>query len=32
MGVHYVNGSLVDGKIQVRHPEALVYRFTATAT
>jgi DNA primase len=28
MGVHYANGSLVDGKIQVRHPEALVYRFT----
>jgi hypothetical protein len=28
MGVHYVNGSLVDGKIRVRHPEALVYRFT----
>ena len=28
MGVHYVNGSLVDGKIEVRHPEALVYRFT----
>jgi hypothetical protein len=28
MGVHYANGSLVDSKIQVRHPEALVYRFT----
>jgi hypothetical protein len=28
MGVHYANGNLVDGKIQVRHPEALVYRFT----
>src|SRR3954462_1779966 len=28
MGVHYVNGSLVDGRIQVRHPEAVVYRFT----
>src|SRR5262249_36590040 len=28
MGVHYANGSLVDDKIQVRHPEALVYRFT----
>jgi hypothetical protein len=28
MGVHYVNGTLVDGKIQVRHPEAVVYRFT----
>jgi hypothetical protein len=27
MGVHYVNGSLVDSKIQVRHPEAIVYRF-----
>ena len=27
-GVHYANGSLVDGKIQLRHPEALVYRFT----
>ena len=28
MGVHYANGSLVDGKIRLRHPEALVYRFT----
>jgi hypothetical protein len=28
MGVHYVNGARVDGKIQLRHPEALVYRFT----
>jgi hypothetical protein len=28
MGIHYANGSLVDGKIQLRHPEALVYRFT----
>jgi len=28
MGVHYLNGALVDGKIQLRHPEALVYRFT----
>ena len=28
MGVHYANGALVDGKIQVKHPEALVYRFT----
>jgi hypothetical protein len=28
MGVHYANGSLVDPKIQLRHPEALVYRFT----
>ena len=28
MGVHYANPSLVpDGKIQLRHPEALVYRF-----
>jgi hypothetical protein len=27
MGIHYANGALVDGKIQVRHPEALVYRF-----
>jgi hypothetical protein len=28
MGIHYANPSLVpDGKIQVRHPEALVYRF-----
>jgi hypothetical protein len=27
MGVHYANGKLVDGRIQVRHPEALVYRF-----
>ncbi len=27
MGVHYANTSLVDGKIQLRHPEALVYRF-----
>ena len=28
MGVHYANGDLVpDGKIQLRHPEALVYRF-----
>jgi hypothetical protein len=27
MGVHYANSSLVDGKIQLRHPEALVYRF-----
>ena len=28
MGVHYANPSLVpDGKIQIRHPEALVYRF-----
>jgi len=28
MGVHYANGALVDGTIQLRHPEALVYRFT----
>jgi hypothetical protein len=28
MGVHYANGALVDGKIQLKHPEALVYRFT----
>jgi hypothetical protein len=28
MGIHYANPSLVDDKIQVRHPEALVYRFT----
>jgi hypothetical protein len=28
MGVHYANGTLVDSKIQLRHPEALVYRFT----
>lgn len=28
MGVHYVNGSLVDAKVRLRHPEALVYRFT----
>jgi len=28
MGIHYANGSLVpDGRIQLRHPEALVYRF-----
>jgi hypothetical protein len=27
MGVHYANVSLVDDKIQLRHPEALVYRF-----
>jgi len=27
MGVHYANGDLVDGKIRLRHPEALVYRF-----
>ena len=29
MGVHYANVGLVDGKIQLRHPEALVYRFTS---
>jgi hypothetical protein len=28
MGVHYANGALVDGTIALRHPEALVYRFT----
>jgi hypothetical protein len=28
MGVHYANGTLVDGRIQLRHPEALVFRFT----
>jgi hypothetical protein len=28
MGVHYANGTRVDDKIQLRHPEALVYRFT----
>lgn len=28
MGIHYVNGSLIDSKVQLRHPEALVYRFT----
>lgn len=28
MGIHYVNGDLVDAKIRLRHPEALVYRFT----
>jgi hypothetical protein len=29
MGVHYANPTLVgDGKIRLRHPEALVYRFT----
>jgi hypothetical protein len=28
MGVHYADGSRVDGRIQLRHPEALVYRFT----
>lgn len=27
MGVHFANGALVDDKIQLRHPEALVYRF-----
>jgi hypothetical protein len=29
MGVHYVQGSLVDAKLSVRHPEVLVYRFTS---
>ncbi|MGH3413316.1 MAG: hypothetical protein ACRDPH_09585 [Marmoricola sp.] len=28
MGVHYVNGDLVDPKVRLRHPEGLVYRFT----
>src|SRR3954470_16618797 len=28
MGVHYANGTLVDDTIRLRHPEALVYRFT----
>jgi len=27
MGVHYVNGSLVDGTLDVEHPEALIYEF-----
>ena len=27
MGVHYLNPSRLDGKIQLRKPEALVYRF-----
>lgn len=25
MGVHFVKGSLVDGKLEVEHPEALIY-------
>jgi hypothetical protein len=25
MGVHFVNGNLVDGKLDVEHPEALIY-------
>jgi len=25
MGVHFVNGALVDGTLQVEHPEALIY-------
>ena len=25
MGLHYVNGALVDGQIEVEHPEALMY-------
>jgi len=25
MGVHFVNGALVDGKLEVEHPEALIY-------
>jgi hypothetical protein len=28
MGIHYVKGTLVDGRVQLRHPEAVVYRFT----
>lgn len=28
MGIHYADGALVDGRIRLRHPEALVYRFT----
>jgi hypothetical protein len=28
MGVHYADATRVDSKIQLRHPEALVYRFT----
>ena len=28
MGVHYADGALIDGRIQLRHPEAMVYRFT----
>jgi hypothetical protein len=27
MGVHYLNGARLDGKIRLRQPEALVYRF-----
>jgi hypothetical protein len=27
MGVHYLKGSRLDGKIELRRPEALVYRF-----
>ena len=27
MGVHYLNAQRLDGKIQLRKPEALVYRF-----
>ena len=27
MGVHYLDGARLDGKIQLRRPEALVYRF-----
>jgi hypothetical protein len=28
MGIHYVDVPSVDGTVQLRHPEALVYRFT----
>jgi hypothetical protein len=27
MGVHFVNGGLVDGTLDVEHPEALIYEF-----
>ena len=27
MGVHFVNGALVDGTLDVNHPEALIYEF-----
>jgi len=27
MGVHFVNGTLVDGKLEVERPEALIYEF-----
>lgn len=28
MGIHFVNGSLVDGAVDATHPEALLYEFT----